>query len=36
MHDHTKYILANIEMFAGIAENLIDHSFNVVSVAHSV
>ena len=29
VHDHMEYILANIEMFAGIAENLIEYSFNV-------
>jgi len=29
VHDHMEYILTNIEMFAGISENLIDYSFNV-------
>jgi len=29
VHDHMEYILANIEMFAGISENLINYSFNV-------
>ena len=29
VHDHMEYILTNIEMFAGISENLINYSFNV-------
>lgn len=29
VHDHMEYILTSIEMFAGIAENLINYSFNV-------
>ena len=31
VHDHMEYILTSIEMFAGIAENLINYSFNVSS-----
>lgn len=31
VHDHMEYILTSIEMFAGIAENLINYSFNVRS-----
>ena len=33
VHDHMEYILTNIEMFAGVSENLIDYSFNVSSLA---
>lgn len=33
VHDHMEYILANIEMFAGVSENLIDYSFNVSLLA---
>ncbi|KAF8910196.1 hypothetical protein CPB84DRAFT_1821600 [Gymnopilus junonius] len=29
--DHTEYILTSVDMFAGIAENLIAYSFNVAS-----
>lgn len=34
VHDHMDYILTSIEMFAGIAENLINYSFNVSSTFH--
>jgi Mg2+ and Co2+ transporter CorA len=29
VHDHMEYIMTSMEMFAGIAENLINYSFNV-------
>ena len=29
VYDRMEFILASIEMFAGISENLIDYSFNV-------
>jgi hypothetical protein len=29
VHDHMEYILTSIEMFASVAENLINYSFNV-------
>ena len=32
VHDHMEYVLTSIEMFAGIAENLINYSFNVSPV----
>ncbi|KAG2022560.1 manganese resistance protein MNR2, variant 2 [Coprinopsis cinerea AmutBmut pab1-1] len=31
VYDHMDYILTSLDMFAGIAENLIDYSFNVAS-----
>ncbi|EIW87253.1 hypothetical protein CONPUDRAFT_161839 [Coniophora puteana RWD-64-598 SS2] len=31
VHDHMEYILGNIEMFSGIAENLIQYTFNIKS-----
>jgi hypothetical protein len=29
VHDHMEYILTSMDMFAGIAENLINYTFNV-------
>ncbi|EIW87267.1 hypothetical protein CONPUDRAFT_116452 [Coniophora puteana RWD-64-598 SS2] len=31
VHDHMEYILGSLDMFAGIAENLINYTFNVKS-----
>jgi Mg2+ and Co2+ transporter CorA len=31
VHDHMEYILASLDMFAGISENLINYSFNMAS-----
>ncbi|CAA7264908.1 unnamed protein product [Cyclocybe aegerita] len=31
VHDHMDYILTSLDMFAGIAENLIDYAFNVAA-----
>ena len=34
--DHMEHILSSLDMFAGIAENLIDYTFNVRHLVHSV
>lgn len=34
--DHMEHILSSLDMFAGIAENLIDYTFNVSHLVHSV
>jgi len=31
VYDHMDYILTSLDMFAGIAENLINYTFNVSS-----
>ncbi|THU96871.1 hypothetical protein K435DRAFT_819335 [Dendrothele bispora CBS 962.96] len=31
VYDHMEYILSSVEMFSGIAENLIDYTFNMTS-----
>jgi len=31
VHDHMEYILASLDMFAGISENLINYTFNMAS-----
>ncbi|EGN93721.1 hypothetical protein SERLA73DRAFT_63839 [Serpula lacrymans var. lacrymans S7.3] len=31
VHDHMEYMLSSLDMFAGIAENLIDYTFNMAS-----
>ncbi|GJE89653.1 magnesium transporter-like protein [Phanerochaete sordida] len=31
VHDHMEYILSNLDMFAGISENLINYTFNMSS-----
>lgn len=33
VYDHMEYILSNLDMFAGIAENLINYTFNVSAAA---
>lgn len=29
MHDHMEHILTNLDLFAGVSDNLIDYTFNV-------
>ena len=36
MFDHMEHILSSLDMFAGIAENLIDYTFNVSHLVDSV
>jgi hypothetical protein len=30
VHDHMEHVLASLDMFAGISENLINYTFNVI------